>query len=297
MSFGFKNMATLDQTIRVLGAFNYDGIELGGFFDHATLERFPTAQSRKELGKWIADNGMVVAGIAPGPYGDLGRLPWATGDDAVYKEYLGWFEEFLQFCVDVGSPALRIDPGSFGPLPYGTDYNATYARVVETYTEHAEKGADVGVAMLWEAECPQPFNKPSEVIRIMNDVPHPNFKMLYDTGHFYGITTLAFNQVQPAEKLEGGQEELIKALKGRIGHVHLSDTDGLIAGNLFATKLGLGKGFIDFETVVPLLADCYDGEWWSVDSIPMGPDAWADSYEDVFTLNDLLDRHVRNRTA
>ncbi|MEI6404067.1 MAG: TIM barrel protein, partial [Actinomycetota bacterium] len=176
MSFGFKNMATLDQTIRVLGAFNYDGIELGGFFDHATLERFPTAQSRKELGKWIADNGMVVAGIAPGPYGDLGRLPWATGDDAVYKEYLGWFEEFLQFCVDVGSPALRIDPGSFGPLPYGTDYNATYARVVETYTEHAEKGADVGVAMLWEAECPQPFNKPREVIRIMNDVPHPNFK-------------------------------------------------------------------------------------------------------------------------
>jgi hypothetical protein len=59
----------------------------------------------------------------------------------------------------------------------------------------------------------------------------------------------------------------------------------------------LGKGLIDFETLIPLLADCYDGEWWSVDSIPMGPAAWEDSYEDVFTLNDLLDRHVRNRTA
>jgi sugar phosphate isomerase/epimerase len=64
MAFGMENPATLDQCVKVLGAFNYDGIELGGFFDHATLERFPTKQSRQELAKFVADNGMQVAGVA-----------------------------------------------------------------------------------------------------------------------------------------------------------------------------------------------------------------------------------------
>lgn len=293
MAFGFKHPATFDQTIKVLGAFNYDGLELGGFFDHATIENYPTRESRKELAKKVADYGMEVAGVAYEPYG----IPWAAGGDDAYKQYLTYFDDFLQFSEDVGSPTMRIDPGSFGPLAYGTDYNEVYSRVVETWTEHAEKGAERGIAMLWELESMQPFNHPTEVLRIMDDIPNSNFKMLYDTGHFYAVTTLAHNQTQPAERLEGGQEELLSKLKGRIGHVHLSDCDGNVAANIFGSKLGFGKGFIDFEKLVPFVADLYDGDWWSVDSIPMGPSAWEDSYEDRFVLDDLLERHVRNRDS
>lgn len=291
MAFGFSHPATLDQTIKVLGAFDYDGIELGGFFDHATLERFPTEASRKELARVIADHGMEVAGVAYEPYG----IPWAAGGDEAYQRYLQYFDDFLQFSADVGSPSMRVDPGSFGPLPYDADYDAVYARVVETYQSHAEKAAERGVVVLWELESMQPFNHPSEALRIMKDVPHPNFKMLYDTGHFYAVTVLAHNQVQPAERLDGGQEELLAQMKGRIGHVHLSDCDGNVAANIFGSKLGMGKGFIDFEKLVPFVADLYDGDWWSVDSIPMGPSAWEDSYQDRIVLDDLLERHVRNR--
>ena len=39
MAFGFEPPAALEQVAQVLGAFGYDGIELGGFFDHATVER------------------------------------------------------------------------------------------------------------------------------------------------------------------------------------------------------------------------------------------------------------------
>src|SRR5207247_7551980 len=79
MAFGFEKPATLEQVAKVLSAFGYDGIELGGFFDHATVERFPDMQSRKKLRGWLDSLGLEIAGIAPGPYGALFRLPWAPG--------------------------------------------------------------------------------------------------------------------------------------------------------------------------------------------------------------------------
>ena len=39
--------------MKVLSAFGYDGIELAGFFDHATVERTRTRTSRKKLVDWI----------------------------------------------------------------------------------------------------------------------------------------------------------------------------------------------------------------------------------------------------
>jgi sugar phosphate isomerase/epimerase len=291
MCFGLKYPARFDQTYKVLGAFDYDGIELGGFFNHATLENYPTTASRKELARTLADHGLEVAGVAYEPYG----IPWAYGEGDELKRYQKYFDDFLQFSADVGAPGMRVDPGSFGPLPRDVSYEETYERVVKTWTDHAVKAADHGIDILWELESMQPFNKPSELIRILGDIPNPNFKILYDTGHFYAACTLAFNQVQPAERLEGGQEELIKKISGRIGHVHLSDCDGNIVANIFGSKLGFGKGFIDFETLVPLIADHYDGVWWSVDSIPMGPSTWEDSYQDRIVLDELLDKHVRNR--
>ena len=53
LAFGFAQPATLDQVVKVLSAFGYDGIELGGFFDHATQERYPDKESRKKLVDWI----------------------------------------------------------------------------------------------------------------------------------------------------------------------------------------------------------------------------------------------------
>ena len=50
MAFGFEpKLATMEQVAKVLSAFEYDGIELGGFFDHCTVERFPDKASRSKL--------------------------------------------------------------------------------------------------------------------------------------------------------------------------------------------------------------------------------------------------------
>lgn len=293
-TFGMEPMATLDQVIDVLAAFGYDGIELAGFHDHATLQRFPDRASRRQLADRIKAKGLEVAGYAPGPYGDFGRLPWATGDDAVVKEYWRFFEDSLRLCVDVGSPAIRVDPGNFGPLPRDVDYRRTWDRVVETFRKMAATAADAGVLALWEFETGQIFTRPSEIPELLDAVGHPNLKLLYDVALVQAAVALGHNQVQPVETLPGGQVELVRRLKGKIGHMHVTDCDNNTYANAFGRHLGLGKGVVDFDELIPaVIAAGYEGPWWSVDAIPMGPETWADTWTDVRALRELIARHSR----
>jgi sugar phosphate isomerase/epimerase len=118
---------------------------------------------------------------------------------------------------------------------------------------------------------------------------------MYDVGHMEAAAVLAHNQLQPMERVEGGQVEFIKTLGGRIGHVHFCDTDSNTWHNAFGTHLGIGKGVLDMDALASALADVYAGDWWSVDAIPMTTETWTDTWDDQIKLNDLLDRHVRNR--
>ncbi len=293
MAFGFDPPAKLEEILPVLSAWGYDGVELGGFFDHVTVERYPDRASRDKLKQHLADLGLEVAGIAPGPYGDLFRLPWATGSQEVYDEYLEYFESYLKLAEDLGITGMRVDPGAAGPLPYGTDYDEIWDRVVRTFQHHAEKGAEAGCTMLWELESLQPFNKPSETVKMLKDVGHPNFKLMYDTGHFQACGVIGHNQVQPTETFSN-QIEFIEMLPaGSLGHIHLCDTNMHTYMNMFGTHCNYGEGIIDFEELMPVLADRYDGVWWAVDSIPMGSKSWQDTWDGVLWLNDRLDEYVR----
>jgi len=287
---------SLEQVVDVLSAFGYDGIELAGFFDHATIEKYPDAASRKKLVDWLSSKNLEIAGYAPGPYGDFGRLPWATGGDDVVAEYGKFFEDHLQFCVDCGITAMRVDPGDFGPMARDVDYDKTWDRVVTTFRKHAERGAEVGVTMLWELESGQLFVKPSEAVKLLEDVGHDNLQLMFDVGHVEACCVIAHNQVQPQERLEGGQVEFVKMMAGKIGHMHVCDTDSNTWHNAFGTHLGIGKGVVDFDALIPAVVDAgYTSKWWSVDAIPMTAETWADTWTDRMTLDALLDKHVRSR--
>ncbi len=296
LGFGLDPVASLEQVVKVLSAFGYDGIELAGFFDHATVERYPDKKSRKTLVDWIGSHDLELVGYAPGPYGDFGKYPWATGGDDVVTAYESFFEDHLQFCVDCGIPAMRVDPGDFGPLAREADYDKAWDRVVTMFRKHAERGAELGVTMLWELETGQIFVKPSEAVKLLNDVGHDNLQLMYDVGHVEAACVIAHNHVQPAERLEGGQVEFVQMMKGKIGHMHVCDTDSNTWHNAFGTHLGIGKGVIDFDALISAVVDSgYASKWWSVDAIPMTAETWADTWSDRFALDALLDKHVRSR--
>ncbi len=297
LAFGMDPIPTLEQVVDVLSTFGYDGIELAGFFDHATIERYPDRASRRKLVDWITgEKGLEIPGYAPGPYGDFGKYAWATGGDDVVAAYETFFADHLQFCVDCGITAMRVDPGDFGPLPRDADYDRVWDRVVTTFRRHAEQGAEVGVTMLWELESGQIFVKPSEAVQLLADVGHDNLQLMYDVGHVEACAVLAHNQVQPVERLEGGQVEFVERVKGKIGHMHVCDTDSNTWHNLFGTHIAIGSGVVDFDALIPaVVASGYSSPWWSVDAIPMTAATWADTWTDRMTLDALLDRHVRNR--
>ena len=160
----------------------------------------------------------------------------------------------MQFCVDCGIPGMRVDPGDFGPLPREADYDKAWDRVVTTFKQHAERGRELGVKMLWEPETAQIFVKPSEIVKLLDDVGDDNLQIMFDVGHIHATCVLAHNQVQPAERLEGGATEFAKMLKGRIGHAHICDTDSNTWQNAFGTHLGIGKGVIDFDALIPAIS-------------------------------------------
>lgn len=289
-TFGFDRPASLEQVVKVLSTFGFDGISIGaGFADHAPVERFPDKSSRAGLVELVHSHDLEIAGYAPDPY----CMPWATGDEAVLAEYTHYFDDSLSLASDIGAPVMRVDPGSFGPLPRDADYGRIWDRVVTTFTRQAKQAADAGVLLVWEPETGQVFVKPSEIVQLLTDIGSENFKISYDFGHGQAIAVMAHNQVQPLEQLEGGQLEFIEMLRGHIGDVGINDNDNNTWSNLFGSHLGLGRGVLDFEAIIPAIIDTgFRGPWWGLDVIPMGPIVWTDAWNGLPIVRDLLGRHL-----
>ncbi len=283
--FGFEKPATLDQVLSVLSSFGYDGVSLGaGFTGHAAPDQFPDKSSRQKLVDKVKSYNLEISGYAPDPY----CFPWATDDGALNK-YEEYFDQCLQMAADIGAPGMRVDPGSFGPLPYDTDRKKVWDRVSSTFKKQAKKAAERGVQLNWEPETGQIYVKPTEIAKMVDDVGEPNFKIDYDFGHGQAISVLAHNQVQPLEKPENGQFDYIKMLKGKIGTVGINDNDNETWQNLFGTHLGIGRGVLDIEKIFNAIVDSgFEGPWWGFDAIPMGPIVWTDAWNGITVVRDLL---------
>ena len=80
---------------------------------------------------------------------------------------------------------------------------------------------------------------------------------------------------------------------GSIGHMHICDTDMNTHLNMFGTKCNFGEGMIDFDELMPVLAERYDGVWWAVGLDPDGLEGLADTWDGLPYLNNLLDQYVR----
>lgn len=290
-TFGYDRPAELETVVKVLGAFGFDGISVGAAFanNHAPVEKFPDKKSRDGLVEMINSHGLEVAGYAPNPY----CMPWATDGDEVLKAYKTYFDESLQMASDIGAPVMRVDPGSFGPLAREIDYEGVMATVIETFAHQATQAADAGIVLVWEPETGQVFVKPSEIVRVLDSVDSPNLKISYDFGHGQAISVLAHNQVQPLEQLAGGQVEFIGMLKGRIGDVGFNDNTNNTFQNLFGEHLGLGRGIMDFDVLLPAVIDSgFTGPWWGLDSIPMSSIAWTDAWEGLPVVRELVTKHL-----
>lgn len=266
-----------DKTVRRLSEAGYDGIEICGFPPHVTLDKYPSAQSRKELVKFLRDNHLGVSGYAA----DFTSVNPVTEGNK--QNYLDLFKRNVQMCVDIGSPSIRVDsiaaPGSIDDR----DYRASFDRLADTWRDAAGIAQKAGILLVWEFEPGFAFNKPSEVLTMHQQVGHPNFKLLFDTSHAFMCAVIGARQHGPKEVLPGGVSEFLKKLEGRIGAIHLIDSDGTLHGDETSTHRPFGEGHIDFRALAPQLLAVPNIEWWCIDMC-----FWAGSWELVESSREFV---------
>jgi sugar phosphate isomerase/epimerase len=190
------------------------------------------------------------------------------------QKYLDLVRRNVEMCVDIGSPNIRVDsiaaPGSIEDA----DYRAAFDRLADVWRDAAGIAQQAGIRLVWEFEPGFAFNKPSEVLAMHQKVGHPNFWILFDTSHAYMCAVVGARQHGARETLPGGVAEFLGKLKGRIGAIHLIDSDGTLHGDETSTHRPFGEGSIDFAAIAPKLLEVPRIEWWCIDMC-----FWAGSWE------------------
>jgi len=271
-----KNPVPLDEVLEKLQELGFDGLELAGFTPHASPEDHPTKADRQRLKQKLADHNLA---------------PPASNDEAVRKQYMEDFKTNVEFCVEVGIPAIRVDTANPPPLLEGVTYGDAWNRIKTMWHQCAEHAAQNGVRMVWEFEPGFMFNKPSEVVKLHTEVDHPNFQILLDSCHAHMCAAIAARQPEPKEILPGGAVEFIGRLKGRIGHIHLIDSDNTLHNDETSTHAPFGTGVLDFDRIMPAILEAgYTSEWWSVD-LCFWPQAWEVTAQSKEFVDKLIEKY------
>lgn len=267
------------EVVEKLDALGFDGLELGGFGVHPNPDLQKTPEERAVVRELWESRGMGCSGLAA----DLWSEKLITAPDD--WSYLATFRKNLKFCNDLGIDVIRVDttedPGVLGKVgdepeqPTIVPYEMALKRVGDTWRRCAQEAADAGVRVVWEFEPGFAFNKPSDVLRVLDAVNHDNFLLMFDTCHANMVARHGARQPGERETLAGGIRELAEKVKGKIGRVHLIDSDDTLHDNHTSTHPPFGEGNLDFDEFMSAIvaAGCPD-DWWTID-LCFWPDAWA----------------------
>ncbi len=264
-----NNPVPWEEILSKLSALGFDGVELGGFGIHPNPDNMPTKEQRQACKQGVADAGLAFSGLAANLWGEhLVDTPDNTA-------YLNEFRKNLDFCVDLGIPGIRVDSVQPPTIFDQVDPDTARDRVVTTWKQCAKEAADKGVYVTWEFEPGFAFNKPSDILRIVDEVNDDNFGVQFDTCHAHMVAAVGARQPGQKETLPGGALEFAQKLRGKINHLHLIDSDGTLHDDETSTHAPFGDGILNFDELLPELAKAgVPHDWWTID-LCFWPDAWV----------------------
>lgn len=292
-----QEQPTLDfhVVLHKLHDLGYEGVELGSFGAHPTPFSHPTKADRQRLRKEVADHGLEFSGIAVDLWSFKQPGPSILDDNPV--PYMAAFLGFTVFGSDLGIKTIRVDsvesPDFFEKSKL--DPKVGMERIVKVWDKCSKIAADYGMNICWEFEPGFLFNKPSEILQLVDAVRakgNPNFGVLYDTCHAHMCAVVAANQAGTKETLPGGELELLEKLKGKITHVHLIDSDGSLNEHNTSTHNPFGTGKLNFDKLMPALNQAgVPHDWWAVD-LCFWPHAWDVTADSKRFLDKLRQKYA-----
>jgi sugar phosphate isomerase/epimerase len=274
-----------DTVIRRLADLQFDGVELFGARPYGHPDDFPSPERRREFRHKLSDLGLEISNYGA----DLWSIPLGIGDREA-RQYEELFKRNLEFCADVSCHSIRVDTVSEPPIPDGVSSEDAWQRIVTTWRNCSRWAEEAGMDVYWEFEPGFIFNKPSEIVRLVDEVAAPNFKVMFDTCHAQMSVVQGARQSKPLETLPS-VEHFIRILGKRIGTVHLIDSDNTLHHQKTSTHAPFGQGLLDFDSIVQTLVDeGYSGAWWTIDPC-FWPTAWDLVGASKRFVSDLLERH------
>ncbi len=272
-----ENRISHEKAVETVAGLGFDGVEVAAYKPYFSNN---SSRNRRAMRKLYEDNGLERSGL-------IAPFPSAAASGTI--EYLDAVKENLDICVDVGIPTLRVGTEEPPEIESGsTEFGNAFFSAVSNWNAAAEECARAGVKLVWEFDPGYLFNKPSEILAVVEAVKHPNFTLLFDLSHAYMCAVLGARQLGTKETLPGGIVNFISSCKDKIGHIHLVDSDGTLHDNETSTHAPLGAGVLDYDTVVPALnnAGCSD-DWWVID-LCFWPNAINITAESKRTLDNLI---------
>lgn len=258
-----------DEVVTRLAEYGFDGLELGGFPPHPNPDDLTTKDQRAAVRQRVADAGMAFSGLAA----NLWSQKLINTTDTT--PYIAEFRKNLQFCVDLGIKGIRVDTVQPPTMLSEVDPEAALKRVVQTWKRCSQEAADKDIYVTWEFEPGFAFNKPSDILRILEEVNENNFGVLFDTCHAHMVAAVGARQPGKPETLKGGAVELARKLSGKINHLHLIDSDGTLHGDETSTHAPFGDGVLNYDELMPVLNKAgVPHDWWTID-LCFWPDAWV----------------------
>lgn len=279
------NPVPFDQVVKKLAELGFDGVELGGFPPHPNPDDFPDGPSRAALKKMVADHGLEFSGLAA----NLWMHKIISVEDN--RPFVNEFDKNVRFARDLGIDTIRIDTLEPPTVLRTLDKGLAMDRVVRSFREAARRAHDDGLRVCWEFEPGFAFNKPSEIVAIVDAVAMPNFGVLFDTCHANMVAKVGSRQEGDKEVLTGGAIELLHLLKGKITHLHLIDSDDTCHKDASgedetSAHPPFGQGHLNWRELTPaLLASGVPNDWWCIDLC-----FWANAWDATAKCKTFLDQ-------
>jgi sugar phosphate isomerase/epimerase len=262
-----KNPVDFVTVVEKVAEIGYDTISIGGFRPHIFVDDYEAPAKRAEFLALLAKHNLKPAEFSPDPAGLNPVI-----DPEPYIARMKRNTDFLDAC---GITMLRLDTACPPVLPAGVSYQQAWDRTAYTFKKIAEYAAAKQILVVWEFEPGFIFNKPGEIVNMVNEVNQKNFTILFDCCHAYMCSVIGARQMGEQEILKGGVIEFARLLKGKIGMVHLIDSDGTLHNNDTSTHPPFGLGKLDMDAIYQELIkpEIYSGDYISID-LCFWPDAW-----------------------
>ena len=253
--------------IRMTKAIGFDSIDI--FADPLDID----PKERKLIRTECEAVGLPVVSVACVAVGLIDFNP------SVQRFHVQRCKGYLDFCYELGAKNLLLVLGEYiwerQVIPPAEQW-ATGVRHLKALGDYA---ADLGLQIALELE---PFklsllNDVPSMVRFIDDVNHPAVRANIDVSHL---------------QLAGTKPEELRALKGKAIHVHISDCDGKVHGDLPP-----GRGVVDFGPYLKEIAALgIDGAISIELEYSPEPDKIADWVREAYQATDRLMRQVGLRS-